>query len=44
MFVLENIVDTEEELQDLEEVVMGLIINSGQAQLGLWRTEKGQRR
>lgn len=31
MFDLENIVDTEEELQDLEEVVMGLIINSGQA-------------
>ncbi|NLS54565.1 PTS N,N'-diacetylchitobiose transporter subunit IIA [Hafnia alvei] len=31
MFDLESIVDTEEELQDLEEVVMGLIINSGQA-------------
>jgi len=28
---LDSIVDTEGELQDLEEVVMGLIINSGQA-------------
>ncbi|CAM3749350.1 MULTISPECIES: PTS N,N'-diacetylchitobiose transporter subunit IIA [Rahnella] len=31
MFDLENIVATEEELQGLEEVVMGLIINSGEA-------------
>ncbi|PKE28476.1 PTS N N'-diacetylchitobiose transporter subunit IIA [Rahnella sp. AA] len=31
MFDLDNIEDTETELQDLEEVVMGLIINSGQA-------------
>ncbi|MEL4014447.1 PTS N,N'-diacetylchitobiose transporter subunit IIA [Dryocola clanedunensis] len=31
MFDLDNIVDTEDEAQDLEEVVMGLIINSGQA-------------
>lgn len=31
MMDLESIVDTESEMQDLEEVVMGLIINSGQA-------------
>lgn len=31
MFDLENVVETEDEVQDLEEVVMGLIINSGQA-------------
>ncbi|MDH2896113.1 MULTISPECIES: PTS N,N'-diacetylchitobiose transporter subunit IIA [Rahnella] len=31
MMDLDSIVDTEGELQDLEEVVMGLIINSGQA-------------
>lgn len=31
MMDLDSIVDTESELQDLEEVVMGLIINSGQA-------------
>ncbi|RYJ11790.1 PTS N,N'-diacetylchitobiose transporter subunit IIA [Rahnella variigena] len=31
MIDLDSIVDTESELQDLEEVVMGLIINSGQA-------------
>ena len=31
MMELDSIVDTESELQDLEEVVMGLIINSGQA-------------
>jgi len=31
MIDLDSIVDTEGELQDLEEVVMGLIINSGQA-------------
>jgi PTS system cellobiose-specific IIA component len=31
MMDLDSIVDTESEMQDLEEVVMGLIINSGQA-------------
>ncbi|WP_435954315.1 PTS N,N'-diacetylchitobiose transporter subunit IIA [Dryocola sp. BD626] len=31
MFDLDSIVETEDEVQDLEEVVMGLIINSGQA-------------
>lgn len=31
MFDLDSIVEAETELQDLEEVVMGLIINSGQA-------------
>ena len=31
MFDLDNVVETEVEVDDLEEVVMGLIINSGQA-------------
>lgn len=31
MIDLENIVDTQSEAEELEEVVMGLIINSGQA-------------
>lgn len=31
MFDLENVVEAEDDVQDLEEVVMGLIINSGQA-------------
>ncbi|AFE60909.1 PTS system N,N'-diacetylchitobiose-specific transporter subunit IIA (plasmid) [Rahnella aquatilis HX2] len=31
MMDLDSIVETESEMQDLEEVVMGLIINSGQA-------------
>jgi len=31
MMDLDSIVDTESEMQDFEEVVMGLIINSGQA-------------
>lgn len=31
MMDLDSIVDNESEMQDLEEVVMGLIINSGQA-------------
>ena len=38
MFDLENIVATEEELQGLEEVVMGLIINSGEAPA--WRMSR----
>ena len=31
MLDIENIVDTQSEAEELEEVVMGLIINSGQA-------------
>src|SRR5471032_3627767 len=31
MMDLDSIIETESEMQDLEEVVMGLIINSGQA-------------
>lgn len=42
MLDIENIVDTSSEAEELEEVVMGLIINSGQARSGLWRTQDGQ--
>lgn len=37
MLDIENIVDTQSEAEELEEVVMGLIINSGQARSS-WRT------
>lgn len=42
MFDLDNINAVETPENDLEEVVMGLIINSGQARSGLWRAEAGE--
>ncbi len=43
MFDLDNINAVETPENDLEEVVMGLIINSGQARsLGLCRAEAGE--
>ncbi|EJK6949601.1 PTS lactose/cellobiose transporter subunit IIA [Salmonella enterica] len=35
MFDLENVVDNQTAAEELEEVVMGLIINSGQARIAL---------
>lgn len=40
MLDIENIVDTQSEAEELEEVVMGLIINSGQARS--WRTARSK--
>lgn len=41
MFDLENVVDNQTAAEELEEVVMGLIINSGQARsLAYARSEK----
>lgn len=42
MFDLDNINAVETPENDLEEVVMGLIINSGQARSGLCRAEAGE--
>lgn len=42
MFDLDNIAAEETAVNDLEEVVMGLIINSGQARSGLCRAEAGK--
>ncbi len=45
MFDLENVVDNQTAAEELEEVVMGLIINSGQARsTGIWRAQKSERR
>lgn len=45
MLDIENIVDTQSEAEELEEVVMGLIINSGQARSsGVRRAQNGQAR
>lgn len=42
MMDLDNIPDTQTEAEELEEVVMGLIINSGQARGGVCGTETGE--
>lgn len=43
MMDLDNIPDTQTEAEELEEVVMGLIINSGQARSsGVCGTETGE--
>lgn len=42
MLDLDSIVADDAAENDLEEVVMGLIINSGQARSGVCRTEAGQ--
>lgn len=45
MLDIENIVDTQSEAEELEEVVMGLIINSGQARSTAYgSTQNGQAR
>jgi hypothetical protein len=42
MLDMDNIVDTQSEAEELEEVVMGLIINSGQARSLAYGALKGQ--
>ncbi|VEA54822.1 phosphoenolpyruvate dependent phosphotransferase enzyme III-cellobiose [Salmonella enterica subsp. enterica] len=45
MFDLENVVDNQTAAEELEEVVMGLIINSGQARsLAYGALQKSERR
>ncbi len=45
MFDLENVVDNQTAAEELEEVVMGLIINSGQARsLAYGAPQKSERR
>ncbi len=42
MFDLENVVDNQTAAEELEEVVMGLIINSGQARS--WHMARSEKR
>lgn len=42
MMDLDNIPDTQTEAEELEEVVMGLIINSDKRAAGVCRTERGE--
>lgn len=43
MFDLENVVDNQTAAEELEEVVMGLIINSGQARSS-WHMARPEKR